>query len=177
MNKVSLRKLKKLDKQYFAKWWRDKDLIALTSGNFEPISDKQVEKYFFNILNDKKAFHFMIIVNDEVIGHISLSKKRGLWYETQVIIGEKAFWSKGYGTEAIKLIINKARQLNIPKIYLEVRPDNIRAIKAYTKSGFFLKVKKYYPKNKNLPETTRMELPINHYITGNKSKFKIVKTF
>ena len=38
-------------------------------------------------------------------------------------------------------------------------------------------MKKYYPKNKNLPETTRMELPINHYITGNKSKFKIVKTF
>lgn len=158
MNKLNLIKLKKLDKQYFAKWWRDKNLIALTSGNFEPISDKQIEKYFCNILNDKVNLHFIITINKRPIGHISLSKRRGLWYETQVVIGEKEFWNRGYGPKAIKLIVKKAIKLNISKIYLEVRPDNIRAIKAYEKSGFILKKSVYYPKNKNLQKTLRMEL-------------------
>lgn len=158
MDKLSLRKLKKSDKQYFAKWWRDKDLISLTSGNLEPISDKQVEKYFSDMLSNKADFHFIIIVNKKVIGHISLSKRRGCWYETQIVIGEKEFWRKGYGPEAIKLIIKKANRLNISKMYLEVRPDNVRAIKAYEKSGFVQKKSINYPKNKNLPETIRMEL-------------------
>jgi len=69
----------------------------------------------------------------------------------QTVIEEKDFQGKGYGTKAIKLIIKKAKLLNIEKIYLEVRPDNLRAIKAYGKSGFNFKQMKYYPRNNNLP--------------------------
>jgi len=158
MDKIKLRKLKKSDWQYFSKWWRDKDLITLTSGNIEPISDKQVDRYFSDMLNDKTNFHFLITMEGEAIGHISLSKRQGAWYETQIIIGNKRFWNKGYGTEAIKLLIKKAEKLNINKIYLEVRPDNQRAIKAYEKSGFISREIKKYPKNKNLSKTIRMEL-------------------
>jgi RimJ/RimL family protein N-acetyltransferase len=100
----------------------------------------------------------MIAINGKTIGHISLSKRRGNWYETQIIIGEKEYWSKGFGTEAINLIIKKAKTLNIHKIYLEVRPNNLRAIKSYEKSGFISKKLIHYPKNINLSETLRMEL-------------------
>jgi RimJ/RimL family protein N-acetyltransferase len=161
MNLVSIRKLNKSDKKYFARWWRDKDLIALTSGNFKLISDEEIESYFSNILIDETSFHYIISLNKKAIGHISLSKRRNDWYELQTIIGEKQFQSKGYGTKAIKLLIKKAKLLNIHKIYLEVQPDNSRAIKTYEKSNFAFKRIKYYPKNKNLPKTIRMELIIN----------------
>lgn len=84
-------------------------------------------------------------------------KRNKDWHETQIIIGEKGYWNKGYWSEAIKLLIKKIKQTGIKKIYLKVRPDNQRAIMAYEKSGFTKKGIKNYPKNKYLPKVLRME--------------------
>lgn len=157
MKKLSLRKLKITDQVYFAKWWNDKDLRKFTSGRPGLISDKKIDKYF-SMMEDKNDHHFMIILGKKVIGHIALMKKKNKWYETIIIIGEKEHWNKGYGTEAIKQLIEKAKSQNISKIYLEVRPNNLRAIRAYEKCGFQKAGFKKYPKNKYLPLTLRMEL-------------------
>lgn len=156
MQAIKIRKIKKTDKKYFAKWWRDKDLAKLTSGIFKTINSKELETYFLDILNSKN-YHFIVNLNNKAIGHISLSKRK-TWYETQIIIGDKKCWGKGYGPKAIKLLINYAHKLKISKIFLEVRPDNIRAIKAYEKCGFKRKRIIKHQKNKYLPETLRMEL-------------------
>lgn len=155
---IALRKVKIGDKKYFARWWRDRELLALTSGILKPISDKEVDTYFQNILNSKKDYHFMIAANGKTIGHISLTKRRNNWYETQIVIGEKKYWGMGHGSKAINLLIHKAKNLNISKIYLEVRPTNSRAIRAYTRSGFQEVKTILYTKNKHLPKTLRMEL-------------------
>jgi RimJ/RimL family protein N-acetyltransferase len=157
MIRTSLRKIRFSDKKYFAKWWRDKDLIKLTSGVLKPISDKKINKGFLSILNTKKDYHFMIIANKKTIGHISLVKRRNNWYETQIVIGEKQYWNKRYGSGVIKQLLKKAVSKNISKIYLEVRPNNLRAICAYQKCGFKEIRLIKYPKNKYLPETLRME--------------------
>lgn len=158
MSRISLRKIRPSDKKYFAKWWRDKGLLKLTSGILKPISDKEVSKYFSKILNSKNDYHFLITLNEKAIGHISLSKRKNNWYETQIIIGDKNYWDKGYGSGAISLLLNKAKQLGIKKIYLEVRPDNMRAIRAYEKGGFIRTKIKKYPMNKYLSEVLIMEL-------------------
>ena len=158
MIKIFLRKIKPADRNYFAKWWRDKELRKLTSGRLRQISDQKVNKYFQTILNSKETYHFMITVGEKTIGHITLAKRRNDWYETQIVIGEKKYWGKGYGPKAIKLLIGKAKKFGISKIYLEVRPTNIRAIRAYKKCGFQKVRIVKYPKNKYLPETLRMEL-------------------
>lgn len=158
MSKITLRRIKISDKKYFARWWRDKELLKLTSGILKPISDKEVDKYFQNILRSKKGRHFMITLNGKVIGHISLAKRKDNWHEIQIVIGEKEYWGKGYGSRAIKLLIGKARCLRISKIYLEVRPTNIRAIRAYERCGFQKVGTVLYPKNKYLPKTLKMEL-------------------
>ena len=158
MDKITLRKIKLLDIKHFAKWWMNKELLKLTSGILKPISNQEVEKYFLAMLRSKNDYHFMIIVNKKVIGHISLVKRKNNWYETQIIIGEKRYWNKRHGTKAIQILIKKAKRLGIPKIYLEVRPGNLRAINAYENCGFVkIRIKKY-SKNKFLPETLRMEL-------------------
>ncbi|MDP2629376.1 MAG: GNAT family N-acetyltransferase [Candidatus Harrisonbacteria bacterium] len=158
MPKIALRKIKAADKKYFARWWRDKELLKLTSGILTLISDKEVDKYFQNILKSEKDYHFIITLNGKAIGHISLAKRRNDWYETQIVIGDRKYWGKGYGSQAIKLLIKRAGRLNIFKIYLEVRSTNVRAIRTYKHCGF-RKVKTIkYPKNKYLPETLKMEL-------------------
>lgn len=155
---IKLRKVKISDKKYFAKWWRDEDLLKLTSGIIKRITDEQVNEYFMKILASSSDFNYIIMVNQKVIGHIALQKRKNGWYETQIIIGKKEYQNKGYGAKAIKLLINKAKLMGIKKIYLEVRPDNVRAIKAYEKSGFKKIGIKKYPKNKYLPQTLKMEL-------------------
>ena len=156
MNKINLRKIRPGDIRYFQKWWRDKDLIALTSGDFKPIIDVEIEEYFHDMVENKTNHHFMIDLGQQTIGHISLSKRRNNNHETQIVIGNKKYWGKGYGVKAIKLLLTKAKRLDIRKIYLEVRPENIRAIKAYEKVGFKVKGIKKYPKNPCQPKTLRM---------------------
>lgn len=158
MSKSSLRKLRISDRKYFAKWWRDKELLKVTSGILKRITEKEVDKYFFEMLKDKKAQHYMITVNRKTIGHISLEQRKNSWYETQVVIGEKNQQGKGYGTDAIKLLIRKARKAGIKKVYLEVRLNNLKAIHAYEKCGFRKAGIKRYPKNKYLPQTLMMAL-------------------
>lgn len=158
MINVSLRGIKLSDKQYFAEWWRDPALLKLTSGMLELISGKEVDEYFEAIYKTKNSFEFMIDLNKRTIGHLSLVKRKNDWYETQIIIGDKKFCGKGYGTKAMLLLTQKAKRSGIHKIFLEVRPTNNRAIKAYENSGFVRKQIKKYPKNKCLPETLRMEV-------------------
>lgn len=158
MSKITLKKIKLTDKNYFAKWWRDKELLKLTSGILKHISDQEIDKYFQAILDSKDNYDFIISINKKIIGHICLAKRKNNWYETQIIIGEKRYWGKGYGSQAIKILLQKAKRFKISKIYLEVRPTNIRAIRAYENCGFQKTKYVLYPKNKYLPKTLRMEL-------------------
>jgi RimJ/RimL family protein N-acetyltransferase len=159
MELLSLRKIRIKDKKYFAKWWRDRELLKLTSGILKPISDAEVNRYFLAMLKNKNDHHFMITMGEKVIGHVSLAKRRNGWYEIQIVIAKK-YWNKGCGTKAIKFLIKKANRLGISKIYLEVRPTNFRAIRAYKKCGFKKAGIKKYPGDKYLPETLKMRLSV-----------------
>ena len=151
--KIWFRKIESGDKKYFSKWWRDKDILKLTSGNLKLISDKKLEKYFSTMLGSKIDFDYLIFASKKAIGHMALRKRRLGWYEFQIAIGEKSYWGKGYGTKALKLLIKKTKSKNI---YLEVRPDNLRAIRSYEKCGFKAVGLKKYPKNKYQPVTLKM---------------------
>lgn len=155
---ISLKKLKVSNITYFFHWWRNKDLLKLTSGRLKRISDQEVRKSFEKMIRSKKDTHYLITLNNKVIGHIALISENNGWFETQIIIGNKKYWNKRYGTRAIKQLLRKAKKNGINKIYLEVRSTNLRAIRAYEKCGFRRAGIKKYPKNKYLPETLKMVL-------------------
>ncbi len=152
---VKLRKIRKSDIRYFKKWWRDAELIALTSGDYSPISDIQVREYFNRMCGSKQDLNYMIVTGDTTVGHISLNHRRRGWHETQIVIGNRNYWGKGIGTKAIQLLLRKAARKNITRVYLEVRPDNNRAIAAYTAAGFMQK-RILKTRKKNLPSVLRM---------------------
>jgi RimJ/RimL family protein N-acetyltransferase len=57
--------------------------------------------------------------------------------EFGIIIGEKSCWNQGYGTEAVRLLVQHGfNTLNLNRIYLHVFETNPRAIRAYEKAGF-----------------------------------------
>lgn len=54
-----------------------------------------------------------------------------------IFIGDKEYWSKGYGSDTLNILIKFIfEQMNIHKIKLNVFSFNKRAIKCYEKCGF-----------------------------------------
>ena len=52
-------------------------------------------------------------------------------------IGEREYWGKGYGSDALRLILRYGfQELNLHRIGLDVHSTNTRAIRAYEKAGF-----------------------------------------
>jgi RimJ/RimL family protein N-acetyltransferase len=57
--------------------------------------------------------------------------------EFGIMIGDKSYWNKGYGTEAVRLLCQHGfNTLNLNRVYLRVLENNLRAIRAYEKAGF-----------------------------------------
>lgn len=158
LNNIKLRKIRKSDLPIFLKWWKDRELIALTSGNFDE-PDEKLPGYFSKMIENKKDHHYIIQLEGKAIGHLALMHKNSNLFELTIVIGEKSYLGKGFGRVAIKKALSLGfGRLGYLKSYLEVRPENVRAIKAYEACGFMKKGFKKYPKNKYQPVTLKMVL-------------------
>ena len=88
------------------------------------------EKYNFAIVNKE---------NDTLLGNISLMKIHEVnrTAELGIFIGDENYLSRGYGSEAIMLLLDYAfKYINLNNIMLKVFDYNKRAIRAYEKCGF-----------------------------------------
>lgn len=57
--------------------------------------------------------------------------------EVGILIGEKGYWNRGYGTETMQLLLKHGfHSLNLNRIDLMVYEDNPGGIRAYEKAGF-----------------------------------------
>ena len=57
--------------------------------------------------------------------------------ELGIMLGEKDEWNKGYGTEAMLLLVRHCFEtLNLNRAYLRVYAENLRAKRSYEKAGF-----------------------------------------
>lgn len=153
---ITLKKLKADDWTLFAKWWRDEELIKMTSGDHTPLTDEDIQQRVGEMAVDEKSHHWLIYLDEVPIGHINLNKIDKSSAELQIVIGEKIHWGKGFGAEAINQVLEEAKKLNYQKILAEVRPENNRAIRLYEKVGFKNSGTKKYD-NPNLPEVIILE--------------------
>jgi RimJ/RimL family protein N-acetyltransferase len=54
-------------------------------------------------------------------------------------LGDRNYWGRGYGTEAMRLVVNYAfAELNLARVGLEAFAYNTRAVRSYEKVGFSL---------------------------------------
>lgn len=57
--------------------------------------------------------------------------------ELGITIGDKSYWGRGYGTDAVRVLLDYAfRHHNLHRVYLSVNSTNPRAIGAYRRCGF-----------------------------------------
>ena len=82
---------------------------------------------------------FAIEVDGVMIGQCALFNLHPVAHrmELGITIGDQAYWGKGYGREAVQLLVDYGfRHHNLHRIFLEVHARNERAIRAYQACGF-----------------------------------------
>jgi RimJ/RimL family protein N-acetyltransferase len=100
---------------------------------------KYIEKHYENEAN--YAFTIRTLADDRIIGDIGLDGIRWTHRDCFVGIGlgDRAFWGKGHGTDAMKIILRYAfTELNLHRVTLDVFEYNQRGVRSYEKAGFIL---------------------------------------
>lgn len=127
------------DVEQFTEWLNDfqiTDYIGASATLYTIAGEKE----FLESNNSLEAtFVIVDLKNDKMIGTVSLENINHInrTGTLGVFIGNAEYRSKGYGTEAIKLILEYGfKYLNLNNIKLDVMGFNARAIACYKKCGF-----------------------------------------
>jgi len=86
-------------------------------------------------------FGLRTLADDQLIGFMALFDESWAHGDAlvSIAIGEREYWSKGYGTDAMRVMLAYAfGELNLRRLTLIVFEHNPRAIRAYEKVGFVL---------------------------------------
>ncbi len=125
----------------FTKWMNDFQITDYTGRTSEIMSIIGEKQYLENSAKDNKNKKFNIVElnTNKLIGTVGLHEFD--WISRNAVlgifIGDEDFRNNGYGSEAIKLLLEYGfRYLNLHSIKLDLLSCNERAHKCYLKCGF-----------------------------------------
>ncbi|MBE1553526.1 GNAT family N-acetyltransferase [Sporosarcina limicola] len=140
--RLYLRKMKESDSSSLFTIWSDPDVTKFM--NISSFTDENQAKDMINLLNelsqDNKAARFTIIEleSNEIIGSCGYNSldfenaKAEIGYDIA-----RAFWGRGYATEAIYSLLDYAfTSLELNRIEAKVEPENVNSIKLLRKLNF-----------------------------------------
>jgi RimJ/RimL family protein N-acetyltransferase len=125
------------DFEKYAEWWNDPETVKYLQNNWVITAEKEKE----NLVFKSKSHHYSVIdlETNDLIGEVCFVDINNInrCAELSVLIGNKNYLNKGYGKEALKLLIDYGYQsLNLHNIFLRVYENNARAISCYKSVGF-----------------------------------------
>lgn len=121
----------------YYKWRNDETVAVFDQSEFlRPRSFEEIEEWSQILVN---GHTYIASVDGVYIGTIALMKvdERNRHAELAIVIGEKDYWSKGYGSQMMHTLLEYGFEgLNLDRLYLHVFSFNERAIKFYEKFNF-----------------------------------------
>jgi len=128
------------DAEKYTEWLNDFEVARYLTIFSQQINLQKESEILNNMIT--KGMQIFAIVDkekDQMIGNCSLfridhSDRKA---DLGIFIGDKKYWNKGYGSEAILLLLDYGFNiLNLNNILLTLFDFNQRALKAYEKAGF-----------------------------------------
>lgn len=125
-------------------WAFNNDLEVELAGGGDPPMPQSLQRLEADF--DRQAAEggrdgawFAIEIDGECVGQCGLFdfNETARTAQLGIAIGDKAYWGRGYGREAVTLLVEYAfRYRNFRRVWLWVHADNERAIRAYRACGF-----------------------------------------
>lgn len=172
--KVILRPLMKGDIEKLLVWFNNPEMTQYLSMNM-PMYEKEEEEWL-EMLHKRKQTDIVFAIETKkgnFIGTIGLHKI--IWVdriaEVGIAIGEKEYRGRGYGTEALMLLLEYAfNSLNLRKACLTVLGFNKRAYRCYCKCGFKVEGRKRQQFYKNGRYTDEIVMAVfkRNWLTSKK---------
>jgi RimJ/RimL family protein N-acetyltransferase len=143
--RIRLRAVEHEDVQKFHEWINDPE-VTHSLAMYLPMSMQDELNWFEGFskrdphekplaIDIRKGKAWKLIGNCGVFG-IELTHRSA---ELGIMIGDKSEWNKGYGAEAMTLLLRHCFEtLNLNRAFLRVYEDNVRAVRSYEKAGFIL---------------------------------------
>jgi len=130
------------DAPILARWSEDADYLRSVDSDYaRPISPQEFALRLSPDQADPNGLHFHIrsLADDRLIGFVALHSVE--WNNGVALlaigIGEPRYRGRGYGTDALQLILRYAfNELNLYRVGLDVIATNTRALHTYEKVGF-----------------------------------------
>lgn len=126
-----------------SRWGQDSEFQRLyASDECRLWSKEKIKGHIEKVQAEKRDLYlFMIqaLENNQLIGEIDLDEIQYSHGDAFVSIGlgEREFWGKGYGTDAMRVLLGFAfTELNLRRVSLDVFGYNPRAQRSYEKAGF-----------------------------------------
>lgn len=129
-----------MDCKLLAEWDQDSEYQRLfNSEQAVRYSPKLIQAFFEKEIGSMHFFMIQRLEDDRKIGLINLSGFNWLvgnaW--VGIGIGERDLWGKGYGTDAMRIILRYAfTELNLNRVTLDLFEINHRGLTSYKKAGF-----------------------------------------
>ncbi len=140
--KVRLRPIEREDLPRFVRWFADPE-VRRHLVVYLPFSLAQEERWYEDLQERIRRNESVLLAIETLegvhIGNVGLHRInwKDRHAELGIVIGEKAYWGKGYGTDAIRTLLRFAfEEMNLHRVYLRVDEDNPRGIRCYEKCGF-----------------------------------------
>src|SRR5262245_962995 len=122
-------------------WFNDLEVMQTYSIRWSPKTWEGVEQWYEKVTGTENAVPFavyrrmdMVLIGYTMLLNISHFHRIA---DYDIILGEKACWGQGYGTEATRLTVDYGfTALGLHNIMLTVRSYNERGVRAYSRTGF-----------------------------------------
>jgi RimJ/RimL family protein N-acetyltransferase len=130
--------------QAFTRWNSNSEYFRLLNSSARPMYSaksmvKWMEEEVGEMSLDSYYFSIRTLAEDKLIGEIGLDIVNWAGRDAFVGlgIGETEYWSKGYGTDGMNVLLRFAfMEINLRRVSLGVFEYNPRAIRSYEKAGF-----------------------------------------
>ncbi len=140
--RVTLRATTREDLTHLARFENDLGFVISGGGDPpEPVPLERLQRDFDREIADppKDKIEFAIEIDGAYVGRCGLYNidRTARRAELGIGIGEGDYRGRGYGREAVALLLDYAFRLrNLRRVWLEVHADNERGIRAYKACGF-----------------------------------------
>ena len=128
----------------FSRWYLNSEYVRLLNSSARVMQSPQaalkwMEKEADEISPASYYFSIRTLADDKLIGELGLDVINWSGRDAFVGlgIGETEYWSKGYGTDVMNVLLRFAfTEINLRRVTLTVFEYNPRAIRSYEKAGF-----------------------------------------
>ncbi|MFQ6121872.1 MAG: GNAT family N-acetyltransferase [Dehalococcoidales bacterium] len=142
-NKIRLRDKRLSDARDDYRWQKDPDLVRFDAV---PLLTTSFSQYLLDYTSELRYYPVSLrrpfaieTLDGKHIGncvYYNINETKGE-AELGILIGDRDYWDKGYGTDAVATLVNHIfLQTNLRRLYLKTLYWNQRAQKCFAKCGF-----------------------------------------